>query len=250
MSNDSVSLADPLWFPPSLGYQSMLTKHDREAAYRVCTYWWAWCVLEELNHPDVLDLGCGSGYGCKIMAQRHHDTAVVGVDEHAGAIMVARNSFDLDNIHYHQLNLDMEWRQVLDGAMANMITCFQLLESIHRDGLFLLDICRRVAPDGIFLLSLKRMEGEGETSRAIEQHDLQDTQYSVTDTEDLLSRFFGDVVVMNDRNVTTIIDNSKHALRKSCMFVRTLNRTYPRLENGFGQTLFACWNPLKPGECR
>src|SRR5687768_955101 len=53
---------------------------------------------------DVLDAGCGTGYGVAILAERARH--VLGVDREPGAVAYARAQYALPNTEYRELDLD------------------------------------------------------------------------------------------------------------------------------------------------
>lgn len=53
----------------------------------------------KVSKPKILDLGCGVGHGCKLLAGIE-GAKVVGVDHHAPSLEYARVNYAADNIEY------------------------------------------------------------------------------------------------------------------------------------------------------
>jgi len=102
---------------------------------------------------DVLDFGCGTGYGTHSLAQKVR--SIVGVDISADAIKAAREDF-----------LDDETRPRLDYKMIDpvehaplpfeddsfdTVLSFQVIEHVHDVDAYLREVRRVLRPNGVFV---------------------------------------------------------------------------------------------------
>lgn len=96
---------------------------------------------------DILDLGCGTGYGSAILAEQADH--VVGVDNDAQAIDYCRAHFGGPNVVFEQadataLPMDREF---------DMAVSFQVIEHVHDAGAFVDLLKMAVKNDGLIMIT-------------------------------------------------------------------------------------------------
>ncbi|NMB56473.1 class I SAM-dependent methyltransferase [Candidatus Beckwithbacteria bacterium] len=86
------------------------------------------------NNLKILDIACGSGYGCKILAQAQNVKQVVGVD-------IAKESIDYAKLHYSDKKNKFKKG---DGLCLkerenyfDVIVSFETIEHLEKDMVFL-----------------------------------------------------------------------------------------------------------------
>jgi SAM-dependent methyltransferase len=109
-------------------------------------YWWSAALAAGL---DVLDAGCGTGYGCEIMAAAGA-RRVAGVDISESAITEARAAaaqtaaeFVVGSLH----------ALPFPDASFDLAVCFEVIEHIEERDLALLELRRVLRPEGILAVS-------------------------------------------------------------------------------------------------
>jgi SAM-dependent methyltransferase len=125
-------------FDPKLMHGSLLE------AEHLARYWWAARFVSEKR---VLDAGCGTGYGSKILARAGAD--VVGVDIDPAALDEAREAAP------ERVAFEMADARKLPFADAefDVAVCFEVIEHVD-DPESILDELRRVLrPDGLLVAS-------------------------------------------------------------------------------------------------
>ncbi len=103
----------------------------------------------------VLDFGCGSGYGAKVLAQVANHVLAVDIDD--GAL-------DFASAEHRHINL--EFAKVADlcdsfgEAEFDLVTCFEVIEHLtERDQKILINNFRRILrPDGLLIISTPNPE--------------------------------------------------------------------------------------------
>jgi 2-polyprenyl-3-methyl-5-hydroxy-6-metoxy-1,4-benzoquinol methylase len=93
-------------------------------------------VLQFVENKLVIDVGCGTGYGCKILAERAE--LVYGIDYDAEAITYSREHYNAPNIKYFRMDaacLDLD-RQ-FDIAVS-----FQVIEHMEDPRRFIQELMR------------------------------------------------------------------------------------------------------------
>lgn len=102
-----------------------------------------------VKHKKVLDLGCGSGYGSRIL-KALGAKEVFGVDISKEAVEYARSTYGNQNVKF--LTADVE-KLPLFKERFDTIAAFEILEHLQNHNSFLKGIKKNLKPDGIFLVS-------------------------------------------------------------------------------------------------
>ncbi len=92
----------------------------------------------------VLEIGCGEGYGIKLLAP--HSVSYLAIDKH-----IPVNQQNFQNIEFRQM--EVPWLTGLDSNTFDTVICFQLIEHIQDDRNLLSEIFRVLKPGGKLLLT-------------------------------------------------------------------------------------------------
>ena len=96
---------------------------------------------------DVVDLGCGAGYGATILAGAG---SYRGYDVSAEAVTYARGRFGSTNVEFQVA--DAAAVPLPDGAV-DLVVCFEVLEHVEDPGAIVREACRLLRPGGQFVSS-------------------------------------------------------------------------------------------------
>jgi len=99
----------------------------------------------------VLDFGCGTGYGCAILAECA--SRVVGVDVAQEAIKESVSKHHSPSIHFLRIG-DVQLAPLpFAGRSFDVVTSFQVVEHLRNPVPYLREIVRVLRPSGVFLVS-------------------------------------------------------------------------------------------------
>ena len=116
------------------------------AAFHIVRYKWAMRLLRPTD--AVLDVGCGTGYGARLLADRC--TRVVGYEPEAP---VARAN--VAEYPHPRLEFTSDW----PGSTFDAVTSFDVIEHVRDDSAWLRRIAERLRDDGMLFLSTPRATG-------------------------------------------------------------------------------------------
>lgn len=148
----------------------------------------------ECAGKDVLDAGCGVGYGSAYLA----DVArrVTGVDLSVEAIDYARARYELENVEFQVA--DLAALPLPDDAF-DVVCSFETIEHVPDADRVLAELVRVLRPDGTVYLSTPRAEHS--TSRPA--NPFHETEFDAGSLTSLLRRHFADVTVLGQRRLQT-----------------------------------------------
>ncbi len=131
---------------------------------------------------DVLDAGCGEGFGTEMLAGSAR--RVLGIDYSDGAIASAQRAYQIPNLEFRQLD-------VYDLAGLNLqfdvVTNFQVIEHLPDPPRFLAAIRAALKPDGVLILTTpNRLTSTSENPYHLRE-------YTAEELETVLRPIFGRV---------------------------------------------------------
>jgi SAM-dependent methyltransferase len=151
-------------------------------------------ALPHCAGADVLDAGCGVGYGAAFLARAAR--RVVGVDASEEAIAYARRRYTAANVEFvcaDLLALD------LPAESFDVVCSFETIEHVADRDAFVRRIAGLLRRDGVFLVSTPRAEET--TDRPA--NPFHAVELSPADFARLLERAFGQVELYGQRRLQT-----------------------------------------------
>jgi glycosyltransferase involved in cell wall biosynthesis/2-polyprenyl-3-methyl-5-hydroxy-6-metoxy-1,4-benzoquinol methylase len=131
-----------------------------------------------VNDKEVLDVGCGVGYGSFLLANKGAKR-VLAFDSSADAISHAWSYYAHAGIEYKQLNAEsFELNHKFD-----VIVCFELIEHVQNQEKALINIYNHLKDDGILIISTPRKLPEKRSTFHV-------TELSFQDFHNLLAKYF------------------------------------------------------------
>jgi glycosyltransferase involved in cell wall biosynthesis len=142
----------------------------------------------------VLDLGCGVGYGSRLLAGAAQ--RVVGIDSSLPAVALASEEYAAPNLDY----LVGDVRALpLAAASFDWVVCFELIEHLQEGEEVVAEIARVLADDGKLLLSTPNRPLYSEARNYSNPFHVR--EFDIEELRALLARQFEDVVLFGQRLV-------------------------------------------------
>lgn len=169
---------------------------------------------------DVLDAGCGVGYGTAHLARAAR--RVVGVDRDPETIEYARRRYGSERIEFLQADL---LELPLASDCFDTACSFETIEHVPDPEALVAQLRRVTRPGGVCLVSTPRVE---ETTREPE-NPFHAVELSAADLERLLRAHFGEVTLYGQRRLQSARHRTMQrldplGLRKRLTFLRPASR--------------------------
>lgn len=148
--------------------------------------------LDFIINKNVLDFGCGSGYGSKIMSEKA--LSVTGVDISNEAIEYANNNYSSKNLTFlniSQIN-GVEFHNKFD-----VITSFQVIEHVFNEKKHIQTILQLLKPNGIFIVSTPNKDIRLYKNMQKPWNIFHVKEYNERDLIKLMKQYFSDLEMLN-----------------------------------------------------
>jgi SAM-dependent methyltransferase len=143
---------------------------------------------------DVLDAGCGAGYGAALLAGTAR--RVVGVDLDQATIDYARRRYTAANLEFRVADLNAP---ELPDTAFDVVCAFEVIEHLPDREAHLAHVTRVLRPDGLYLVSTPQAARTTDSP----ENPFHRVEYSRADFEALLRRHFGAVELYGQRRLQT-----------------------------------------------
>ena len=189
MPDGTTTPADPRPIGPVERFDPEQLRDSLVEAEHLLRYHWAATAAAD---RDVLDAGCGTGYGARILAQGGASRCV-GIDISNEAVARAR---DLDSEELVQFEVGDVTELSLEAQSFDLITCFETIEHVgeREQERLLAELARVLRPDGLLLLS---SPNRGEYPPGNPHHI---RELTAEELHELLSRHFPEVRLLRQHN--------------------------------------------------
>jgi SAM-dependent methyltransferase len=169
---------------------------------------------------DVLDAGCGVGYGTAYLAERAR--RAVGIDLSADAVGYARRRYARHNVRYELGDL---LSLPFADASFDVVCAFETVEHLPEPERFIAEAARVLRPAGVLLASTPHVEATDEHPR----NPFHEREFSAEDFEALFAGHFASVELFGQRRRQTARHRALQrvdalGLRRRVPFLRGLGR--------------------------
>lgn len=101
-----------------------------------------------IKDKSVLDLGCGSGYGAKILST--NAKKVLAIDKSKDTIEFAKNNFGNEKVEFICANV---LETGINYNSVDVVVCFEVIEHLETPDLLIMEIKRVLKKDGLLIIS-------------------------------------------------------------------------------------------------
>lgn len=108
-------------------------------------------VRDMVQGREVLDFGCGSGYGTARIAK--DCKRIIGIDISVDVVDYARSKFQADNLHFTAITPVEQQPLPFADQSFDVVLSFQVIEHVPDVGRYLSEIGRVLRPGGIFVVA-------------------------------------------------------------------------------------------------
>lgn len=99
---------------------------------------------------QILDAGCGVGYGTKELVIGKSNVKATGIDISHEAIHYAVEHYGTSGCYFNVMNLE---ELTLEKESFDLVVCFEVIEHLHQPEKFLSSIASLIKKDGFFVVS-------------------------------------------------------------------------------------------------
>ncbi len=154
--------------------------------------------LQFAGSRKVLDLGCGTGYGARLMAETASE--VIAADVSPEAIHYARENFSAAHLHY--MLTDATHLSFASNSF-DVVLCFEVIEHLTRQESLLKEIQRVLKSDGILIVSTPNRLFYTEERKLVNPYHTR--EFSFGEFRDLLGKYFAKVEVVYQNHIPSIL---------------------------------------------
>lgn len=191
----------------------------------VATYNFA---IKYISGKNVLDMGCGTGYGTASIADKC--ASICGVDISDEAVAYATEKYQADNLAFKTIRKVEDAPLPFSDGSFDVVLSFQVIEHIPDPATYLEEIRRVLRPGGVFIVATP--------DRATRLLPLQRPwnkfhvhEYSGREFAGLIARYFSNVQLLNMSGTRSILD--MELIRTKRLMWLTLPFTFPLLPEKF-----------------
>ena len=129
------------------------THHEAQSHMELLPNYYAWTYRRFINYikGEVIELGCGGGFGIKTYIGRVQH--VYAVDHNAELLERVASRFQDGNVTPILADLRGDWRE-LDGLSVDTAILMDVLEHFSNDGTVLRNVARCLKPGGVAIIKV------------------------------------------------------------------------------------------------
>jgi len=156
-----------------------------------------------IQGKKVLDIGCGTGIGSKVLKQ-NGARFVVGTDISPEAIAFAKNNYAAQGLYFLVGDI---CRTSFSDDFFDVIVCLETIEHLPRHHRVLLELRRVLKQEGLLVLSSPNrvMTSPGKDQEDTPDNPFHEKEYSKEELMRLVSAYFEDIEVYGQRGVNRIL---------------------------------------------
>lgn len=160
-------------------------------------------AIQRTRGKQVLDYGCGTGYGSSMLAENSADVA--GIDIDAEVIDYAKNQYSQSNLTFKTVDPAESGRLPYPDGSFDTVVSFQVIEHVQNVDRYLEEIARVLRPGGEFISATPdRSARLFSMQQPWNMHHV--TEFSASQLSDSLEQHFGEVEILGMSGDPDVLD--------------------------------------------
>lgn len=196
------------FFIPKMGLdlEPYIRAESKQGIHHLGRYYWAIEVLKKLPPGRILDIACGAGYGSLLLSQNLPDFQIIGGDYDSRAISYAKKHFKPvagNNVMWRQIDV-VTWKDLGNEkgiGKYDYIVSFDTIEHLLHREVTLTNFAENLHDGGRLFFSTPCGRSNHLLNPGWEHHKI---EYSSAGLYNLMRRFFGEVLLPDDRSLPEI----------------------------------------------
>ena len=162
--------------------ERMIPVSDKEISFVFARHRFAYQYISRfVKNCSVIDVGCGTGYGCRMISESAR--FVLGIDYDHGAINYCKNNYSSQNIYFTRMNAEsLGLKHIFDAAVS-----FQVIEHIAHPVDFIKELKKTVKSNGRIIISTPNVPKIKQSKQRNPYHQ---NEFDYQQFTDLISRAF------------------------------------------------------------
>ncbi len=164
---------------------------------------------------QVIDLGCGAGYGTAELARTAK--SVLGIDLATDAVEWARSQYGSENIRFEQASCD---NAPVPDRSQDVAVSFEVIEHLEQPEKLLAEVRRILSPEGVFIVSTPNIDYYAETRDETGPNPYHHHEFSFDEFRETLGRYFAHITIYTQNHVPAVAFQSINGSSNSAPIVR------------------------------
>lgn len=173
-----------------------------------------------IKNKQVLDLGCGAGYGSDLMLKHGNPKNIKSIDISSEAIEFAKKHYETKELNYY---ISDATKTAFESNSFDVIVCYELIEHLKEPENLIKEISRIIKKDGLLIISTPRKKNSNRSNFHV--HEFKFEEFKL-----LLKKYFKESDFLVENNIFASIINKTGNIKGK--IDDSINFDIPGVDNG------------------